>query len=261
MMYLNSITSSAGVQQRVELVVDLGLAGGADLVVRRARPGGRRRSSVVRHLVAQVGVVVDRRDREVAALVAGLVAAVAALLVATGVPGALDGVDVVVALVLVRLEADVVEDVELGLGAEEGGVGDAGGGQVGLGLGGDVARVAAVRLVGERVDDREVHRQRLRRAERVDEGGGRVGHAASCPTRGSPGSRGSTSRRTSGRRSTRRHRTSRAGTLKCCMTPGRSQNRTSMNSTPSSLTNFCSSSALLNISPPVPAPRRAVATT
>ena len=32
-MYLNSIRSSAGVQQRVELVVDLGLAGGADLVV------------------------------------------------------------------------------------------------------------------------------------------------------------------------------------------------------------------------------------
>ena len=34
MMYLNSISLSAGVQQRVELVVDLGLAGGADLVVR-----------------------------------------------------------------------------------------------------------------------------------------------------------------------------------------------------------------------------------
>ena len=33
-MYLNSIRLSAGVQQRVELVVDLGLAGGADLVVR-----------------------------------------------------------------------------------------------------------------------------------------------------------------------------------------------------------------------------------
>jgi hypothetical protein len=68
--------------------------------------------------------VVDRRDREVAALVAGLVPAVAALLGPPGVPGALDRVDEVVARVLVRLEPDVVEDVELRLGAEEGGVGD-----------------------------------------------------------------------------------------------------------------------------------------
>ncbi len=39
-----------------------------------------------------------------------------------------------------------------------------------------------------------------------------------------------------------------AGTLKCCMIPGRSTNRTSMNSTPLSWTNFRTSSALLNIS-------------
>ena len=47
--------------------------------------------------------------------------------------------------------------------------------EVGLGLGGDVARVAAVRLVGERVEDREVQRERLRRAERVDVCRRRVG--------------------------------------------------------------------------------------
>src|SRR5664279_5115074 len=41
-----------------------------------------------------------------------------------------------------------------------------------------------------------------------------------------------------------------AGTLKCCMTPGRSQKRTSMNLTSSSLTYFMTSSALLNIQPP-----------
>ena len=39
--------------------------------------------------------MVDRRHREVAALVADLVAEVAALLLAAGVPPALDGVDVV----------------------------------------------------------------------------------------------------------------------------------------------------------------------
>ena len=83
-----------GVRQRVELVVDLGLAGGADLVVGalELEAGVDQRAA---HLVAQVGVVVDRRHREVAALVPGLVAAVAALLDAAGVPGALDRVDVV----------------------------------------------------------------------------------------------------------------------------------------------------------------------
>src|SRR3954452_21150343 len=41
-----------------------------------------------------------------------------------------------------------------------------------------------------------------------------------------------------------------AGTLKCCITPGRSQNLTSTNLTPSSLMNFRTSSALVNIQPP-----------
>ena len=93
---------------------------------------------------------------------------VAALLHAAGVPRALDRVDEVEALLRLRLEADVVEDVELGLGGEERGVRDAGRLQVRLGLGGDLARVAAVRLVGVRVDDGEVDVQRLLRPERVD---------------------------------------------------------------------------------------------
>src|SRR6476620_10809681 len=41
-----------------------------------------------------------------------------------------------------------------------------------------------------------------------------------------------------------------AGTLKCCMTPGRSQNRMSTNLTSSSLMNVRTSSAELNIQPP-----------
>src|SRR3712207_6810349 len=40
------------------------------------------------------------------------------------------------------------------------------------------------------------------------------------------------------------------GTVKCCMMPGRTQNRTSIISTPSSLTYLSSSSLLLNIRPP-----------
>ena len=113
-----------GLEQRVEAVVDLRLAGGADLVVGALdeQAGGL---EVLHHLVAQVAVVVVRRDGEVAALEAGLVAEVVALL--ARVPPALDGVDVVVALVGGGGVADVVEDVELGLGREERGVRDAGG--------------------------------------------------------------------------------------------------------------------------------------
>jgi hypothetical protein len=64
---------------------------------------------------------------------------------------------------------DGVEDVELGLGAEVRGVGDAARGEVRLGLLGDVARVTRVGLAGERVVDEEVQGQRLLHPERVDE--------------------------------------------------------------------------------------------
>src|SRR5699024_9991940 len=107
-------------------------------------------------LVAQIRHLVVRRDREVAALQTGLVPLVAAVLglVAVGVPHRLVGVDAVEAGVHAGLEAHVVEDVELGLGGEERGVGDAGGLQVLLGLGRDRAGIAGVGLVRERIHDR-----------------------------------------------------------------------------------------------------------
>ena len=70
---------------------------------------------------------------------------------------------------------DRVEDVELRLRAEVRGVGDAAGGEVGLGLLRHVARVAAVGLARDRVVDEEVDVQRLVRAERVEEGAAGVG--------------------------------------------------------------------------------------
>ena len=163
-----------GLGQRVEAVVDLGLAGGADLVV-RALDLQAERVQLQDDLVAQVGEVVDRRHREVPTLVRRLVAEVAALLDPAGVPGGLDRVDVVVAGVLLGLEPHVVEDVELGLGREERRVGDAGRLQVGLGLRGHLARVAAVRLVGVGVDDAHVDVQRLLGPERVEVGRRQVG--------------------------------------------------------------------------------------
>jgi len=102
-----------GVHHGVELVVDLALAACADLVV-AALEDEAGVHQLEADVVAHVGVLVDRADREVAALERGLVGEVAALFLAAGVPGALAGVHRVEAGVLVDLVAHVVEDVELG---------------------------------------------------------------------------------------------------------------------------------------------------
>ena len=126
------------------------------------------------HLVAHVRVLVGGGDGEVAALDGHLVAHVAALFDASRVPVRLGGVDGEEGVVGADLVADVVEEIELGFGADEALVRDASGAQVGLGLGGHLARVAREGLVGEGVDDREVDDQGLAIAERIDEGGGDI---------------------------------------------------------------------------------------
>src|SRR5262249_24377632 len=76
------------------------------------------------HFAAQVLVMIGGRHREIAFFIARPVAEV--IFAASGIPAALVGVDVVVAGVLVLVEADVVEDEELGLGTEIRRVGYAG---------------------------------------------------------------------------------------------------------------------------------------
>ena len=232
-----------GVQQRVELVVDLGLARGADLVV-AALDLEARRDQVGDHVVAQVGVVVDRRHREVAALVVDLVAEVAAVLLAAGVPPALDGVDVVVALVRIGAEAHRVEDVELGLGAEVAGVGDAGRREVLLRLARDVARVAAVGLARDRVVHEEVDVERLVLAERVQPRGGGVGEQRHVGL--VDGLEAADGRAVERDAVLQDVGCVEAGTVRCCITPGRSQKRMSRYSTFSSEMNLRTSSELLN---------------
>ena len=127
--------------QRREAVVDLLLATRADLVV-----GALDRQADLfeeaAHLVAHVRVLVGGGDGEVAALDGHLVAHVAALFGAAGVPVRLGGVNGEEGVVRGDLVAHVVEEVELRLGADEALVRDAGRTQVGLGLGSDLARVA-----------------------------------------------------------------------------------------------------------------------
>ena len=77
-MYLNFSRSSAALHHRVEAVVDLRLSTGADLVV-CALEDEARIDELQADVVAQVGLLVDGADREVAALVRRLVGEVAAL--------------------------------------------------------------------------------------------------------------------------------------------------------------------------------------
>ncbi len=135
--------------QRREAHVDLGLAGGADLVVLDLdRDPGL--DQLEHDLGPQVLELVRRRDGEVALLEAGPVGEVGGA-VGARVPDALFGIDEVVAAEGVLVEPDRVEDVELGLRAPVADVGDTGLLEVGLRLLGDVAGVAAVGLAGDRV--------------------------------------------------------------------------------------------------------------
>ena len=79
------------------------------------------------HFGAHVGALVDRRDREIAALQARPVAQVAILVFGTGIVGAFLGIDLEEGVVHRHMaKAHVVEHEELGFRAEEGVVANAG---------------------------------------------------------------------------------------------------------------------------------------
>jgi len=101
---------------------------------------------------------------------------VAVLVLEARAPGGLFRLDLVEHAAHVVLPADRVEDEELRLRPEVGGVGDAGGLQVGLAALGDRARVAAVGLQGAGLQHVAMQHQLGVRAERVEVGGVRVGH-------------------------------------------------------------------------------------
>ncbi len=118
-----------------------------------------------------------RRNREIAFLVARLVTEVAAAIgafVAAGGPVALSGLHIVVAAMLILLEADRVEDEELQLGTEIASRCDAACSQIGLGLACYIARIPGIGLIQHRIEYVADHCQRRGLALGVDEGGRRV---------------------------------------------------------------------------------------
>ena len=161
-------------EQRVLAYADLGLAGRRHLVV--VDEGV---DAAVVHgrddLGAEVGRVVERRQRRVALLAGDLVPEVRGV-AGTAVPVRLGRVDLVVGRLRGLLVADVVEEEELELRADERLVGDPGGLHVLLGLDGDVARVTRVAVARDGVDDVADQREGGLGRDRVDDGALDVGH-------------------------------------------------------------------------------------
>src|SRR5690606_8153391 len=107
--------------QGVELDTDLVLTGGSHFVMMNLDDLTHFLQCVA-HGGTDLVIVIDRRYREVAALDAGAVAPVAGLEGGVGVPGGLLGVDLEHGAGDVGFELHFVEDEELRLRAEEGGV-------------------------------------------------------------------------------------------------------------------------------------------
>ena len=150
--YFRICTSSALRDQGVGADTDFTLASGADFVVMHfdVQAHGFHGST---HGATQVVQGVDRRHREVAAFNARAVADVVAVEIFAGNPGGFFGVDFVHGACTCRSSTYGIEYEELGLRAEQSGVGDAGGLQVLFGAAGNGAGIALVALHGGGFDD------------------------------------------------------------------------------------------------------------
>ncbi len=154
-----------------EAQVDLALASRCDLVVVELA-GDAEALEREHHLRTEVVELVRRRGGEVPLLRSGRVPEPGP----SGVPVALRGVDRVVRAVGAEVVVHLVEDEELALGAEIGGVGDPARPQVLLRPASDPTRILRVRLAGDRIGDLADERERGRLGRRVENRGGRIRH-------------------------------------------------------------------------------------
>ena len=158
--------------QRAEFEIDFCLAAGGDFVVmalhlEAAALHGHR------HLGAQVLVMIGGRHREVAFFEARAISQI--VFRAARVPAALFRVNEIKTVLLTLVETDVIKNKKFRFGAEVGGIGQAGGGHIHFGFLGDVARVAVVALLGDRIDHVGHHHQRSYLGERIEHEPGGIG--------------------------------------------------------------------------------------
>ncbi len=155
-------------RQRGVAHVDLGLSSGADFMMMHLHLDTDLFQRA-HHLRAQILHVIHRRHREVALFVARLVAQVLATGI-TGVPESLDRVDVIEALVVGLVKADIVEDIELDLRSPVTEVGDPSALEMLFGLLRRVTRIAGVGLAGHRILDVTNNAERGYLRKRIDKG-------------------------------------------------------------------------------------------
>ena len=201
MTYFCSMQPVGALHQRAELGAESRSGPAPPLRGGAPRPGCPA-DSRIRHIsAAHVLEAVDRRHREVAALDGRAVAHVAAFEAWRRCSRALPSESIFdEAARHVDVPAHLVEDEELGLGAEVGGVADAAALQVGLGALGERARVALVGLAVARLEHVAASgtASALRRTGRCWRCSGRA--SAACRRLRCPSSRRSTNRRRRGRR-------------------------------------------------------------
>ena len=160
--------------QRQEAQVNLRLAGGGHLVVVLLNPNPDLLHHL-HHLSANVLIRVERRYREVAFFVPGLIAKIGSFFPA-GVPDAFNRIDVIIALVRVLVETNFVKNEEFRLRPEIRHFAEPAGLDIGFGLLGDAARVARVGLTRDRVHDIAEQAERRAFVERVHDRRAGVGH-------------------------------------------------------------------------------------
>ncbi len=189
---LHDLVLVGALHQGIEHGADFALAGGSHFVVMHLY-GYTHIFQCQAHGGTQVVQGIDRRYGEVAAFQTGTVTDVAVFINTLGVPLGFFGIDLVERAGHIRAPAHVVEDEELGLGAEIGSVSDAGGFQIGFRTLGDRAGITLVTFhcggledvtadvdhgfIGEGVDDRRVrvrHEDHVRFIDTFPAGDGRA---------------------------------------------------------------------------------------
>jgi len=155
------------------LHVDFRLPGGGHFVV-LAFHGNPHLLHDQDHLGAQVLLGIHGGHGEIPLFVAGLVTQVR-VLHSPAVPDSFGGIDEVIAELGGVVEADVVEDEKLRLGADKGRIPDARELQVGFGLLGDVAGISRVFFLGHGIHHVADHGEGGNRHEGVQGRRGRIG--------------------------------------------------------------------------------------
>ena len=120
------------------------------------------------HSITQIGLLINRGDREITALDRGLITKVAAFFLATGVPICFIGIDFIEHGIGLYLVTDILKDEKLGFRSKERGIGNTCGLQVCFSAFGYTARVTVVGLTGAGIHDRADNNKGFFKTERIN---------------------------------------------------------------------------------------------